>query len=335
MTNRTLIIAEAGVNHNGDEHLAIRLVEEASKAGADFVKFQTFSAKRLATKAAPTAAYQAINAGHHESQIELLNKLELSQRMHHTLLNHCRKHNIRFLSTGFDIPSLDFLSSLDPELFKVPSGEITNLPYLRHVASFGKPIILSSGMSTLGEIESALEALEHAGTSRTQITVLHCNTEYPTPFEDVHLRAMCSLRDAFGVSVGYSDHTLGTEVPVAAVALGAKVIEKHLTLDQNLEGPDHRASLTPELFAQMVKAIRNIESALGTGIKRPSPSELKNRDVARKSVVAAAPIKSGEPFTPQNLSTKRPGGGLSPMLWDEIIGKRARKDFEPDEMIEL
>jgi len=332
--HHTLIIAEAGVNHNGDMELAKRLIDIAADAGADLVKFQTFSAERLATQSAPKADYQNQTTDRVESQFAMLKQLELSIQMHEVLIAHCQQRNIGFFSTGFDIQSLDYLASLSAERFKIPSGEITNLPYLRHIGGFGKPVILSTGMATLGEIEAALDAVETAGTPRTHITVLHCNTEYPTPMQDVNLRAMCSIRDAFGVAVGYSDHTSGIEVSIAAVALGATVIEKHLTLDRNLPGPDHKASLEPDEFAAMVRAIRNIEQAMGDGIKRPSPSEAKNMPIARKSLVAAKPIHAGERFTPENVTAKRPGTGISPMRWDEVIGRVAARDFAADELIE-
>jgi len=333
--HHTLIIAEAGVNHNGDMGLAKRLIDVAADAGADLVKFQTFSAERLATQSAPKADYQNQTTDRVESQFAMLKQLELSMQMHEVLFAHCQQRNIGFFSTGFDIQSLDYLASLGAERFKIPSGEITNLPYLRHIGGFGKPVILSTGMATLGEIEAALEAVETAGTPRTHITMLHCNTEYPTPMQDVNLRAMCSIRDAFGVAVGYSDHTSGIEVPIAAVALGATVIEKHLTLDRNLSGPDHKASLEPDEFAAMVRAIRNIEQAMGDGIKRPSPSEAKNKPIARKSLVAAKQIRAGEQFTDENVTVKRPGTGISPMRWDEVMLLRARFDFSVDDPIVL
>lgn len=330
-----LIIAEAGVNHNGDMEIAKRLIDVAADAGADLVKFQTFSAERLATQIAPKADYQNQTTDQTESQFAMLKQLELSTEMHEVLIAYCQQRNIGFFSTGFDIQSLDYLASLGADLFKIPSGEITNLPYLRRVGGFGKPVILSTGMANLGEIEAALDVLETAGTPRTQITVLHCNTEYPTPMQDVNLRAMCSIRDAFGAAVGYSDHTAGIEVPIAAVALGATVIEKHLTLDQNLPGPDQRASLEPNEFAAMVRAIRNIEQALGEGIKRPSPSEAKNKFTVRKSLVAIKPIRAGEKFTVENVIAKRPGIGISPMRWDEVVGRVAPRDFVADELITL
>jgi N,N'-diacetyllegionaminate synthase len=330
-----LIIAEAGVNHNGDMVLAKRLIDAAADAGADLVKFQTFNAEQLATHAAPKAEYQTQTTDEAQSQFAMLRQLELSAEMHEILIAHCRSRNIGFFSTGFDIESLNYLATLGAERFKIPSGEITNLPYLRHVGAFCKPVILSTGMATLGEIEAALEVLVTGGTPRKQVTVLHCNTEYPTPMQDVNLRAMCSIRDAFGVAVGYSDHTQGIEVPIAAVALGATVIEKHLTLDRNLPGPDHKASLEPDEFTAMVRAIRNIEQAMGDGIKRPSPSEAKNKPIARKSLVATKPILTGEQFTPENVTAKRPGTGISPMRWDEVMGRVAARDFAVDELISL
>ena len=335
MSRKTLIIAEAGVNHNGDLELAKQIVKAAANAGADLVKFQTFTAERLAIDSAPKADYQNQTTDQKQSQFSMLRQLELTAEMHEQLIVYCSKQGIGFFSTGFDLQSVDYLASLGADRFKIPSGEITNLPYLRHVGAFGKPLILSTGMATLGEIEAALDACEIAGTPRSRITVLHCNTEYPTPMCDVNLRAMCSIRDAFGVAVGYSDHTLGIEVPIAAVALGATVIEKHLTLDRNWPGPDHKASLEPDEFAVMVRAIRNIEQAMGDGIKRPSPSESKNKSIARKSLVAARSIKAGEQFTPENLTAKRPGTGVSPMRWDKAMGRTATRDYDADEMIEL
>ena len=332
---RTLIIAEAGVNHNGDLELARRLIDVAADAGADRVKFQTFRADRLATRDARKADYQNRTTGAAESQQAMLRGLELTREMHEILIAHCRARGIGFFSTGFDPESIDLLAALGLDQFKIPSGEITNLPYLRHVGRYGYPVILSTGMATLGEIEAALEVLEQAGTPRGRITVLHCNTEYPTPMADVNLRAMLTIRDAFGVAVGYSDHTLGIEVPIAAVALGATVIEKHFTLDRTLPGPDHKASLEPDELKAMVSAIRNIEQALGDGIKRPSPSEEKNKAVARKSIVAARAIRAGEVFTAENVTVKRPGTGISPMRWDEVLGRVAQRNFAPDDRIEV
>lgn len=336
-TNPTLIIAEAGVNHNGDLALAKGLIDAAAQAGADLVKFQSFSADRLATPSAAKANYQTQTTGATETQHTMLRRLELSGDMHVALIAHCQVRDIGFFSTAFDSQSLDLLADLGLDRFKIPSGEITNLPYLRHVGRLAAPadksVILSTGMATLGEIEAALDILETAGTPRSRITVLHCNTEYPTPMRDVNLHAMLTIRDAFGVTVGYSDHTPGIEVPIAAVALGATVIEKHLTLDRTLPGPDHQASLEPDEFAAMVRAIRHIEQALGDGIKRPSPSEAENKPIARKSLVAAVTIRAGEPFTPANLAAKRPGTGLSPMRWDEVIGRPAPRNFAPDDLI--
>lgn len=333
---KTLIIAEAGVNHNGDAALARRLIEAAAASGADLVKFQTFSAERLVTANAAKAPYQVAAAGPgEESQRSMLKRLELSPQLHASLIEHCRSCGIRFFSTAFDLQGVDLLVELGADLFKVPSGEITNLPYLRHIGSHGKPVILSTGMASLGEIEAALGVLEQAGTPRNRITVLHCTTEYPAPMAEVNLRAMQTIQRAFDVAVGYSDHTVGIEVAVAAVALGAAVIEKHFTLDRNLPGPDHKASLEPAELRAMIAAIRNIEQALGSGIKSLTPSEAKNIDVARKSLVAARPIRTGETFTADNLTTKRPGIGVSPMRWDEVIGRRAQRDFGADELIEL
>ena len=335
MKQRTLIIAEAGVNHNGDLDLARQLIEAAAAAGADLVKFQTFNANRLVMRGAKKADYQNRTTDCNESQHEMLRRLELSPEMHHELIVHCAKSHIGFFSTGFDNESIDLLLSLGQDHFKIPSGEITNLPYLRHVGCLGKAVILSTGMATLADIEAAIAVLEQAGTPRTNITVLHCNTEYPTPMAEVNLRAMQSIQAAFGVAVGYSDHTAGIEVAIAAVAMGALVIEKHLTLDHHLPGPDHKASLEPGEFKAMVTAIRNIELALGDGIKRLTPSELKNKPIARKSLVSNRSIKAGELFSVENITAKRPGTGISPMRWDEVIGRRAARDYSADELIEL
>ena len=331
--NQVLIIAEAGVNHNGSLETAKQLVDVASEAGADMVKFQTFSADRLVTISANKAEYQNQTTDASESQHAMIRKLELSREMHEDIIAYCKQCNIEFFSTGFDTQSIDMLVDLGLEQFKIPSGEITNLPYLRHIGKFGKPVILSTGMAILGEIEAALEVLETSGTQRKNITILHCNTEYPTPLEDVNLRAMLAIRDAFGVSVGYSDHTLGIEVSIAAVAMGATVIEKHFTLDRNLPGPDHQASLEPDELKAMVNGIRNIEKTLGDGIKRPTPSEINNIPIVRKSLVAATAIQAGECFTEVNLAVKRPGTGISPMRWDEYVGQTAQKDYQEDELI--
>lgn len=333
--NNTFIIAEAGVNHNGSLEMALRLIDAACAAGADAVKFQTFKADKIIAVHAPKADYQKDATGSDESQLEMVRKLEMDEAAHTRLHHYCQDKDVRFLSTPFDLESIDLLTRLGLEIFKIPSGEITNLPYLRKLGALKKRLILSTGMADLSEIKAALDVLVHAGSRMEDITVLHCNTEYPTPFEDVNLRAMLTIRSAFpGVSVGYSDHTLGIEAPIAAVAMGATVIEKHFTLDRNLPGPDHRASLEPDELAAMISAIRNIEKALGTGIKKPSPSESRNIPVARKSIVAAAPIKKGETFTEMNITVKRPGTGITPMRWDEIIGRKAAKPYRKDELIE-
>jgi len=332
--NKTFIIAEAGVNHNGSLEMAVQLIDAAVAAGADAVKFQTFKAEKVIAVNAPKASYQKDTTGSDESQFEMVKKLELDETAHIQLYQHCQHKGIQFLSTPFDLESIDLLNRLGLEIFKIPSGEITNLPYLRKLGALKKRLILSTGMADLGEIEDALEVLTKSGTPLDNITVLHCNTEYPTPFEDVNLKAMLTIRNAFpGLSVGYSDHTNGIEVPIAAVAMGATVIEKHFTLDRNLPGPDHRASLEPHELSAMISGIRNIEKALGTGIKKPSPSELKNKPIARKSIIAAFPIKKGETFTDMNITVKRPGTGITPMRWDEIIGRKAGRDYKTDEII--
>jgi N-acetylneuraminate synthase len=332
---KTLIIAEAGVNHNGDMALAKRLIAAATEAGADLVKFQTFVAGKIISKTAPKAEYQKGATDPEESQQEMVRKLELTKANHLELIDECKRKGIGFFSTAFDLDSIDLLEAFDSEYVKAPSGELTNLPYLRYLTRHGKPVLLSTGMANLGEIEAAIDVIELAGTPREKITVLHCTTEYPTPMEDVNLRAMVNIGHALGVKVGYSDHTQGIEIPIAAVALGATVIEKHFTLDRSLPGPDHRASLEPDELKAMVAGIRNIERALGDGIKRPSPSELKNKPIARKSLVAVRAIKAGELFSPDNLTAKRPGTGISPMKWDEVIGRTAARDFSEDELIEL
>ena len=333
---RTLIIAEAGVNHNGDIAKAKALIDKGAEAGVDYVKFQTFKAGNLVTKHAKRAAYQDKNTQDNDSQYEMLKKLELSQKDHQELIDYCTQKGVKFLSTGFDNESLAFLSQLGVTIAKVPSGEITNLPYLRQVASLFPEVILSTGMATIVEIKDAVKVLTDEGVSKEKITILHCNTEYPTPMEDVNLKAMLHIQRELGVSIGYSDHTLGIEVPIAAVALGATVIEKHFTLDKTLPGPDHKASLEPDELTAMVSAIRNIEKAIGgSGLKEVSPSEEKNKPIARKSIVAATKIAQGEVFTPKNLTIKRPGTGISPMRWDEVIGKKAKQDFQEDDLIEL
>ena len=335
MNQRTVVIAEAGVNHNGDISIAKQLIDAAALAGADYVKFQTFSAERIVTHTAGKAGYQKQTTDASESQYEMLKNLELSDEMHDQLISHCISRGIQFLSTGFDIESVDFLLSLGQKLIKIPSGEITNLPLLRHIGGFGFPIILSTGMSTIQEIGDALAILESAGALRSQTTVLHCTSEYPAPMNEVNLRAMRGIADTFGVDVGYSDHTLGIEVSIAAVSLGAKVIEKHFTLDRNLPGPDHKASLDPVELIEMIKAIRNIEVALGDGIKCPTSSERKNLSAARKSIVAKCKIELGETFSNRNLDVKRSGDGVSPMNWDLIVGQKASREYQINEMIEM
>ena len=331
----TLIIAEAGVNHNGSLEMAKQLIDVAASADVDLVKFQTFCADELVTVTAPKAEYTSRTTDITESHYSMIKKLELSHEMHLELISHCYKREIGFFSTAFDIKSIELLAELGLARFKVPSGEITNLPYLRKLGTYRKPVILSSGMATMQEIGAALHVLEKAGLDRELITVLHCNTEYPTPFGDVNLKAMLSIKDRFDVAVGYSDHTLGIEVPIAAVAMGATVIEKHFTLDRSLSGPDHRASLEPRELQDMVKSIRNIERALGDGYKCPSDSEIKNKNIARKSLVASREIRANELFSEHNLTAKRPGTGISPMRWDDILGLPAPRDFAPDELIEL
>jgi N,N'-diacetyllegionaminate synthase len=329
------IIAEAGVNHNGNMDLALEMVEAASKAGANAIKFQTFRAETLVTRTATKANYQKETSGSDESQFDMLKRLELDLDSHNKLMAHCRKNKIDFLSTPFDLTTIDLLSGIGLSTWKIPSGDITNLPYLKKIGALKQQVILSTGMADLGEIEDALDILENAGTSRKNITVLHCNTEYPTPMQDVNLRAMLTIQQAFpGIQVGYSDHTLGIEVPIAAVAMGATEIEKHFTLDRNLPGPDHKASLEPAELSAMIQSIRNIETALGHGIKKPSPSETANLAVARKSIVASRPITAGEVFTEENLTVKRPGSGISPMRWYEILGKKSNRAYAEDELID-
>ena len=333
----TLIIAEAGVNHNGSLELAKQLVDKAVEAGVDYIKFQTFKAAKLVTKAAKQAEYQQKNIGKGgDSQYQMLKKLELSPKDHDVLIAYCKEKGIKFFSTAFDFDSIEYLHSLDLGLWKVPSGEVTNYPFLKRVATYNEKTILSTGMCDMEDVRAAVEALYKNGLSKENLILLHCNTEYPTPFEDVNLKAMDALRKEFDVEVGYSDHTEGIEVPIAAVALGATVIEKHFTLDRNMEGPDHKASLEPGELKAMVDAIRNIEKAVGgDGTKHVSESERKNIAIARKSIVAAFDIKAGETFTEQNLTLKRPGTGLSPMRWEEVLGQKAKKDFIEDELITL
>lgn len=333
---KTTIIAEAGVNHNGSIQLAKKLIDAAANAGVDYVKFQTFKAEKLVTQSAKKAAYQSENMKTtDDSQFEMLKKLELGADDHQQLITYCSQKNIQFLSTPFDLDSIDELKAMGIKIGKIPSGEITNLPYLRKMASSFTEIILSTGMSTMDEIKDALDVITNAGVLKKNITVLHCNTDYPTPFTDVNLLAIQTIGQAFGVETGYSDHTLGIEVPIAAVALGARLIEKHFTLDKNMEGPDHKASLEPSELKQMVSAIRNIDMALGSSIKEPTASELKNKIPARKSIVASGNISKGDIFTDNNITTKRPGLGISAMRWDEVIGKAATRDYSKDDLIEL
>jgi len=331
---KTLIIAEAGVNHNSNLDLAFQHVDAEVSVGADVVKFQTAIPEEVVTRFGTMAEYQILNTGTNESQLEMTRRIHLPMDDFINIQKYCFKKKIVFATTAFGLVSLEFIRKLNLDFYKVPSGEITNLPYLRKIGSFKKPLILSSGMATLNEIEQALQVLESAGCPRNMITVLHCTTDYPAPMRDVNLLAMKSIQEQLNVKIGYSDHTLGIEIPIAAVALGATVIEKHFTLDKSLPGPDHKASLIPSEFKSMVEGIRNIEEALGDGIKRLMPSEIGNRAVVRKSIVASQPIQNGQVFTEENLTTKRPGTGVSPMEWDRIIGAKARRDFFVDELID-
>jgi len=332
---KVFIIAEAGVNHNGSLARAKKMVDIAARAGVDAVKFQTFKAETLVTKDAAKANYQIKTSGEDETQFEMLKKLELSYESHLELMAACKLNHIEFLSSPFDLTAIDLLNKMGIKKWKIPSGEITNLPYLRKIACLGQEIILSTGMADLEEIKAAVSVFTRAGLSLEKITILHCNTEYPTPMSDVNLRAMQTIKDSFTeIKTGYSDHTKGIEIPIAAVALGATVIEKHFTLDRALPGPDHKASLLPDELAQMVRAVRNIEMALGDGIKQPSRSEKKNIPIARKSISASCNIAAGEKFTEDNLTVKRPGTGINPMKWDEIIGKYATKNYSKDDLID-
>ena len=334
--NKTIIIAEAGVNHNGNIETAKRLIDVASDAGVDYVKFQTFKANKIVTKQAKRADYQNKNTKNLDTQYEMLKKLELNEDSHHLLIKYCNDKGIKFLSTGFDLDSLEFLHKIGIRLAKIPSGEITNYPYLKKVAQLFSEVVLSTGMSHMDDINKALAVLLKFGVKKENITILHCNTEYPTPMSDVNLKAMLHIQKELDVKVGYSDHTLGIEVPIAAVALGAILIEKHFTLDRNLPGPDHRASLEPNELKHMVKSIRNIEKALsGSEIKEPSKSELKNKQIIRKSIVAIKPIAKGETFNNNNIGTKRPGTGISPINWESVIGQVSKYNFEQDELISL
>lgn len=327
------IIAEVGVNHNGSLELAKQLVDVAVDCGVDAVKFQTFKASALVTKAAEQADYQTKNTGKQESQFDMLQRLELSEADHHNLLAYCAQNNIEFMSTPFDLKSVHFLNTLGVKRFKIPSGEITNYPYLKMIGEFNKEIVMSTGMANIGEVEAALNLLIESGTARDKITILHATTDYPTQMSDVNLKAMQTIEQAFKINVGYSDHTPGIEIPTAAVALGANMIEKHFTLDKTMQGPDHKASLEPHELMAMVKAIRNIEIALGNGIKCPSESEEKNIPVARKSLVADCDIKQGEVLTEQNLTVKRPGTGITPMCWNDMLGQTAIRDYKADDLI--
>jgi len=332
---KTYIIAEAGVNHNGSLDLAVKMVDSAVAAGADAIKFQTFKADKMISATAPKAEYQHGKSHPHETQLEMVRKLELDETSHQTLLSYCKPLGIDFISSPFDLGSIDFLERLGLSIIKIPSGEITNLPYLKKIGKLNRYLLLSTGMADLGEIEDALDLLTDSGTCRDKITILHCTTGYPTPFEDVNLRAIKTIQSAFpGIAVGYSDHTPGILTAMAAVAMGAGVIEKHFTLDRNLPGPDHQASLEPDELAALVTGIRNIEIALGTGIKKPSPTDLANLPIVRKSLVAACTIAKGETFTEDNMTAKRPGTGISPMRWDEMIGRSAKKNYKKDDLLE-
>ncbi len=330
---KTIIIAEAGVNHNGNIELAKKLIDVAAKAGVDYVKFQTFKAELAISKNAIKAEYQKQNTDTEESQFDMIKKLELNKKSHIELIDYCNKRNIKFISSPFDLESIDLLYELNVPLYKIPSGEITNYPYLKRIAEKKLPVIMSTGMANMLEIGDALDILLKNGLQKTQITILHANTEYPTPMQDVNLKAMLTIKNEFDVEVGYSDHTNGIEVSIAAAALGAKVIEKHFTLDKTMKGPDHKASLEPKELIAMVKAIRNIEIALGSGVKKPSPSETKNIPIARKSIVAKQNIKKGTIFSEENITVKRPGTGISPMRWNDILGQQANKDFNKDDLI--
>ncbi|MCD4819045.1 MAG: N-acetylneuraminate synthase [Candidatus Cloacimonetes bacterium] len=332
---KTFIIAEAGINHNGNIETAFKLIDAAKEASADAVKFQTFTAKQTVSKNTQKADYQKETTDKEESQYDMIRKLELNEEQHQKLISYCNEKGIKFLSSPFDLSSIDLLGKLGLDIFKIPSGEIVNLPYLRKIGSLKKEVLISTGMANLGEIETALDVLVNSGTRRENITILHCTTNYPCPYEEVNLKAILTIKEAFKLTVGYSDHTLGIEVPIAAVAVGATVIEKHFTLNKNMEGPDHKASLEPNELKAMVTAIRNIEKALGNGIKKPNKSEIEIMKVARKSIVAKCKIKKGEIFTKDNLATKRPGTGISPMRWDEILGRKAIHNFEEDEFIEI
>ena len=329
---KTLIIAEAGVNHNGNFELAKQLVDKAVEGGADIVKFQTCKAENVISRYADKAEYQKVTTGEADSQLEMVRKLMLTYEEYGKLKEYCDEKGIEFLSTAFDLPSVDYLHSIGMRRWKIPSGEITNLPLLIKIAKLGEPIIMSTGMSELSEVGDAIKVLKENGAG--EITILHCTTEYPAPYEDVNLKAIDTMKETFGLPVGYSDHTKGLEIPVAAVARGARVIEKHFTLDRNMEGPDHKASIEPDELKQMVDMIRHVEVAIGDGIKKVSPSELKNQDIARKSIIAKTAIKAGDVFTEENITTKRPGSGINPMKWFDLLGKTAKHDYQEDYLIE-
>jgi len=333
---KTTIIAEAGVNHNGSMEFAKQLIDAAAEAGVDYVKFQTFKAENLVVKTAKKATYQQVNVPNTDnSQYQMLKKLELSIEQHYELIDYCKNKDVKFLSTAFDLESIELLSKLNLGFWKIPSGELTNYPYLKRIARENQPVILSTGMSTIEEIKAAVHVLTKHGTDKQHITILHCNTQYPTPIQDVNLLVMQAISKEIDVKIGYSDHTLGIEIPIAAVALGATIIEKHFTLNRNMEGPDHKASLEPQELKNMVEAIRNVEKALGSSEKIVSQSEVENKDIARKSIVAACDIKKGEIFTEENITVKRPGNGISPMLWEEVLGTCASRNFNEDELIVL
>ena len=329
---KTLIIAEAGVNHNGNFELAKQLVDKAVEGGADIVKFQTCKAENVISRYADKAEYQKVTTGEADSQLEMVRKLMLTYEEYGKLKEYCDEKGIEFLSTAFDLPSVDYLHSIGMRRWKIPSGEITNLPLLIKIAKLGEPIIMSTGMSELSEVGDAVKVLKENGAG--EITILHCTTEYPAPYEDVNLKAIDTMKETFGLPVGYSDHTKGLEIPVAAVARGVCVIEKHFTLDRNMEGPDHKASIEPDELKQMVDMIRHVEVAIGDGIKKVSPSELKNQDIARKSIIAKTAIKAGDVFTEENITTKRPGSGINPMKWFDLLGKTAKHDYQEDYLIE-
>jgi N,N'-diacetyllegionaminate synthase len=333
MFKKIIVIAEAGVNHNGSLSTAMQMVKKAKEAGADFIKFQTFIPELVMSKYAQKAEYQITSTGSEETQLEMVRKLKLSYKEFRFLKDYCAEHEMLFLSTPFDLKSIDFLDEIGMPLWKIPSGEVTNLPFLMKIAKTGKPIIMSTGMCTLDDIEAAIQILNSYGCS--SITLLHCTTEYPTPYKEVNLNAIETLRNTFKLPIGYSDHTKGITIPIAAAALGSVVIEKHFTLDRNMEGPDHAASLEPEELKAMVEAIRCVEISMGDGIKKPTASESKNMVIARKSIVASKPIMKGEKFSKENITSKRPGSGISPMRWNEVIGQTAKHSFGEDELIEL